>query len=79
MLSGVSPEGERVKQLGASVLAAPTQLLADMLSTVESRPGGRRQNKNCGNARQSRSSADIVKLKCHMCEMFCHAPIIVHN
>ena len=79
MLSGVSPGGEPGKQLGASALAAPTQLLADMLSTVESRSGGRSQNKNCGNVRQSRSSADLVKLKCHMCEMFCHAPIIVHN
>ena len=74
MLFGVSLGGGPGKQMGASVLAAPTQLLADRLSTVESRSGGRSQNKNCGNVRQSRSSADLVKLKYHMCEMFCLCP-----
>ena len=53
--------GEPGKQMGASVLAAPTQLLADRLSTVESRSGVRSWNKNCGHVRQSRSSADLVK------------------
>ena len=58
MLFGVSLGGEPGKQMRASVLAAPTQLLADRLSTVESRPGVRRQNRNGGKTRQSGSSAD---------------------
>ena len=58
----MSPERERVKQLGAFGLAALARLLADPLLTVESRPARRIQNKNCGIVMQNWCSADSVNL-----------------